>query len=297
MLGKSEIIRIVEREAGVQIRQVESLSGGSISTAKVLITCSGAKLFLKSNPGVGQDFFAAEAINLTQLKNSGSVDVPEVVLEGSTLLDREGTEPFIVLEYIEPGESSSAAEFALGVTLARLHSKPVERFGFIIDNFIGSMPQKNTRAGSWDNWGEFFFEERLKFQARIGQKKRWFGCNAEKLLERKRDEWIELLNGGCSHPALVHGDLWGGNVVWGKGRSVLIDPACYWGCGESDLAMTQLFGGFGSEFYRGYWAEQGDSKKRGFEIRARVLNLYHLMNHANIFGGSYIQQVNYFLEE
>ena len=153
MAGISEILRDVERGAGVSIIRIESLSGGSISDAKLLISSIGTKLFLKSKPGSAKDFFAVEAFNLKQLRDSETVDVPEVILESSTLSDREGKEPFIVIEYIEPGECSGADQFALGVSLARLHSRPMEQFGFVVDNFIGSMPQSNTRAVNCNSMG------------------------------------------------------------------------------------------------------------------------------------------------
>jgi fructosamine-3-kinase len=156
----------------------------------------------------------------------------------------------------------------LGKALAHLHRQTGPRFGWASDNYIGLAPQIN----SWrDSWAEFFLECRLRPQAKKA------GIELPP---------IRLLDGHQPRPALLHGDLWNGNVGFTKEGPVVFDPAVYYGDREADLAMTELFGGFPREFYEAYGAVD-----EGYARRKHLYNLYHLLNHLNLFGGAYLGQV------
>ncbi len=281
----------IERAAGMRIASACAASGGSINQSLAITAENGIKLFVKFNPAAAADFFAAEFFNLQALNNVQGIRAAKVIAESSSIAGRESEIPFLLLEYIEPGRKNAAAEADLGGQLAVLHAARFPVWGFDIDNIIGSLPQRNTRNMNWTSWGEFFFEERLNFQAELGQSCGWADRRFCGRLAQRREEWIARLNSRVQEPVLVHGDLWSGNVVWGRDGPVLIDPACYWGSGEVDLAMSELFGGFGESFRQAYWEQCSNSDRTGFDQRKDILNLYHLMTHANMFGGGYVRQV------
>ena len=281
----------IQRASGLRIVSANSADGGSINQSLVLLSENGVKIFLKFNPAAAADFFSIESFNLQALKSVQGVRAAKVIAESSMISGRESEIPFLLLEYIEPGRHDDAAETDLGSQLAVLHSTRYSSWGFSIDNIIGSLPQRNTRIPSGPSWGEFFYEERLYFQAELGLNSGWADQQFLNRLAQRREEWIAVLNTAGQGPALVHGDLWSGNVVWGRDGPVLIDPACYWGSGEVDLAMSELFGGFGESFRMSYWKQSSDSDRNGFDRRKAILNLYHLMTHANMFGGGYVRQV------
>jgi fructosamine-3-kinase len=159
----------------------------------------------------------------------------------------------------------------MGSMLARAHSRPGPRFGWHRDNYIGSSPQQN---GWCDDWAEFWRERRLRPQLeRAGLR-----ANLDRLLEGHKPQ-----------PSLLHGDLWSGNVGFTKDGPVVFDPAVYYGDREADLAMTELFGGFSREFYDAY--QEVLPLDAGYEKRKHLYNLYHLLNHLNLFGGGYLGQV------
>ncbi len=200
--------------------------------------------------------------------------VPEVI---------EASEEGLLFEYLEPGSEDS---LALAQGLAELHQSEESRFGFESNNFIGLTEQRN----SWSkNWPEFFIKRRLRFQAQLGEDKGWFRESEEfeAYLERVR----LILSEDEIQPSLLHGDLWSGNVYWSSKGPALIDPAVYFGDSEADLAFSEMFGGFSSQFYQKYFSLR--KKTSAYSIKKRIYNLYHLMNHANIFGGSYCQQVRH----
>lgn len=170
----------------------------------------------------------------------------------------------------------------LGAGLAQLHRAQAPQFGLAEDNFIGRNPQPN---GWWPRWGEFFLEQRLRFQLGLVQdpslRRRWLAQ-----LDRDGERLAAFLDTGCSGPSLLHGDLWHGNVLCDdEGRVWLIDPAVYYGDREADLAMTELFGGFDAAFYVGYdgvWP-----RSAAYARKRDIYNLYHCLNHYNLFGSSY----------
>jgi protein-ribulosamine 3-kinase len=194
------------------------------------------------------------------------VRVPKVFSHGV-----EGGQAYLLLEYLDLQGNGDFA--ALGRMLATLHRKTATRFGWQRDNYIGATPQAN---GWCDDWAEFWRERRLRPQfERAGLKLEF----AEKLLENHRPQ-----------PSLLHGDLWNGNVGFTPEGPVIFDPAVYYGDREADLAMTELFGGFPREFYQAY--RQAWPLPPGYEKRKHLYNLYHLLNHLNLFGGGYLGQVN-----
>jgi fructosamine-3-kinase len=202
----------------------------------------------------------------------------------------------LVLERLEPAgtDTTLAGEATFGVALARLHATTAPAFGWARDNFIGASPQRN----GWDaDWGRFFRERRLRAQfelLRAGGGAGTDGPTRAALLERGErllPRVATLLAGHApAAPALLHGDLWAGNWLVNRrdGRPYTFDPAAYFGDPEADLAMTELFGGFGAAFRAAYL--QAWPLSPGFATRRDLYNLYHLLNHANLFGGGYVAQ-------
>ncbi len=240
----------------------------------------GARWFLKVNRRESAAMFAAEALGLAALGKSSAIRVPAVVGEGQT----EDC-AYLLLEWIPLASSTGGASAALGAGLAALHRDMAERFGFDVDNFIGSTPQPN---GWRETWADFFGEQRLAYQLRLAARNGYGGLLQE-LGMQLRQRLDALLAGHEPAPSLLHGDLWGGN--WGcddHGKPVIFDPAVYFGDRESDLAMTRLFGGFGADFYAAY--EEVWPLPSGAGERVDLYNLYHVLNHANLFGGSYLDQ-------
>ncbi len=229
----------------------------------------GVQRFVKTGTAARADAFAAEADGLQALRQAG-LRVPEVVSHGV-----DGDEAFIVLEYLELQSKGDFA--ALGRMLAAAHRHTGPRFGWHRDNYIGSTPQQN---GWCDDWGEFWWQRRLRPQLDLARKN-GFDVDAKSS--------VRLLQGHRPQPSLLHGDLWRGNAGFSAGAPVVFDPAVYYGDRESDLAMTELFGGFPREFYGAY--NDILPLPREYEIRKHLYNLYHLLNHLNLFGGGYLGQV------
>ncbi len=269
-----------QQPATIQSRR--GAQGGCISQAEVLTLKDGRLFFVKSNASSHPDLFLREEEGLRELKKVAAIRIPEVIGTGGG----EGSQapPFIVLEAIESGSPSTNFQREFGQKFADLHRNSTqERFGFIADNYLGSTPQPNP----WmRDWVEFFREARLGFQLdlarRQGMSDATLNSLGDKLLNRL-DTWLE----NPAEPAcLLHGDLWGGNYMTdSNGQAVLIDPAAYYGRREADLAMTELFGGFGPQFYQGY--EEVWPLESGSRERLDIYKLYHLLNHLNLFGGSY----------
>ncbi|NIP57798.1 MAG: phosphotransferase [Gemmatimonadetes bacterium] len=270
-------------EAGrpVEIADLRSVGGGCINPSARLETGEGAAYFLKWNarhPGL----FVPEADGLRALASSEAVRVPRVVGVKDGGEDDPG---WLLLEYVPRGSSGPGYGRRLGRELAALHRNRSDAWGWPSDNFIGSLPQPNRRRATW---AEFWAEERLQPQLararasghRPGTEEAW-----AELFSR-----IEELVGpaGDEGASLLHGDLWSGNVYPDtRGAPVLVDPAVYRGHREVDLAMTELFGGFPSSFldaYRESWP-----LAPGYEEGRRALyQLYPLLVHVNLFGGSYV---------
>jgi protein-ribulosamine 3-kinase len=273
---KTELELWLEQEENTHIVGWQTLSGGDICRTQVITTDDGRRFCVKHQSAAPEDFFAAEAEGLAALRRNGNLRVPHVYAFDKT---------FIALEYIPPGSQTAGYWTDLGAQLARLHSDAFPRFGFTRDNYCGRTLQPNPR---YDNGYDFFVQERLLYQGKLALEYGHLAADEMAQLERLCARLPELIPE--QHPALLHGDLWAGNIHSDlKNRPVLIDPACYWGWPEADLAMTRLFGGFDTRFYHSY--QQVRPLEPGWEERVPIYNLYHLLNHLNLFGSSYHSQV------
>ncbi len=266
---------------GTTVRARHHAGGGSINDAAVLELADGSTLFLKQNSASHTGLFEEEARGLLALAEAEGPRVPRVLA-----LFSDGHTQTFLMEYIASGRKGSGFFSRFGRDLARLHrTNRNDRCGFERDNHIGSTPQRNR----WTrDWHAFFGEHRLLFQVELAQQR----GHADTTMVRRTETLARKLPDLLPHvedgrPSLLHGDLWGGNyMVDSEGQSVLIDPAVYYGHREADLAMTELFGGFSPEFYRAYREEW--PLEPGYEKRRDLYNLYHLLNHLNLFGRGYL---------
>ena len=259
------------------------VSGGCISEAWQVRTV-GETVFVKLSKGLLPGMLAAEAEGLNELAKSGAIRVPEVI---------RLTEDLLVLEFI-PTAINPPTDFwpKLGQQLANLHAYYRKIHGFHQDNFIGRSPQKNHCNG---NWNEFFWQRRLLPQWEMAVQ-RGIPKTTKLLWHKLEILWPAPLEGSSTQASLLHGDLWSGNVlVSNNGEPVVIDPAVYYGDAEADLSLTYIFGGFPTPFYNAY--HEIRSKSEGFARRQKVYQLYHLLNHFNLFGNSYTQSVESCLRE
>lgn len=257
----------------------QRVAGGSINACYRWPSAGGA-LFVKIAARASLAAFAAEAAGLAELSAARTLRVPQVRASGHT-----DTAAFLALEWIEAGAPDRECERRLGAGLAALHAVTAERFGWERDNTIGRTPQEN---GWMADWAGFFRERRLRPQLELAAQNGFAGTLADRG-ERLLESLPALLSGHTPRASLLHGDLWGGNwLASTAGDPVIFDPAVYFGDRETDVAMTRLFGGFGSSFYRAYQAAA--PLPAGAELRGELYNLYHVLNHANLFAGGYPRQ-------
>jgi len=261
--------------------QARSIGGGCINAAQLITLDDGQQFFVKANPSPLPRLFECEAEGLAALAAVGTLRVPRPISVGGG----GNCPPFILMEYISTGRPARQFSEIFGQGLAELHrSGQGAAFGFATDNYLGSSVQPNT----WnEDWVEFWRVLRLGHQLQLARQQGL--CDAamsragDRLLDRL-DRWIAE---PAEPPCLLHGDLWGGNYLTDDhGQPVLIDPAVYYGRREADLAMTRLFGGFDQRFYDAYdasWPLEPDSHQR-----LEIYELYHLLNHLNLFGSSYL---------
>jgi len=261
------------------------VSGGDISAAWRLATDDG-DLFIKTGPLSAADMFAAEAEGLSEIAKTGTIRVPQVIASGPA-----ETAVFLALEWLDLERANAAVEGRFGEQLAELHHVTERRFGWHRDNTIGLTSQHNTWS---DDWVEFFREHRLAFQLRLAAEN---GFTGE--LQQRGAQLLKRLpvyfEGAGSAASLLHGDLWGGNWGCSGGNPVIFDPAVYYGDRETDLAMTRLFGGFGTAFYDAY--ESSWPLQDGHQARQRLYQLYHVLNHLNLFGSGYLGRANSLIDE
>jgi protein-ribulosamine 3-kinase len=253
------------------------VGGGDINLA--FAVCDGERrYFVKTNRAERSSMFEAEAAALHALAGTNSVRVPRPVCCGTA-----AGQAYLVLEYLELRGGGRAAQ--LGEQLAALHRVPQTRFGWSHDNWVGSTPQPN---GWRDSWTAFWRDQRIGFQLQLAAQKGFGGV-------LQRDGEALCANLGTFFdayrpvPSLLHGDLWGGNHGFlADGEPVIFDPAIYIGDRECDLAMTELFGGFAPAFHAAY--REAWPLDAGYGVRKTLYNLYHILNHANLFGGGYAAQ-------
>jgi len=279
--------RIRDYDSSFTIEQRSPVSGGSISKAWRIEGC-GHCYFVKTNANAAGhgDMFAAEAVGLAELADADALRVPRPVAHGD--VEHVG---YLICEWVDCSPAGTDCAERLGHQLVTLHKHTAQQYGLNRDNTIGATLQKNTQA---NDWCSFWREQRLGFQLALAAKNGFTGRLQSKGAQLM--DHLEMLLAGHQPPAsLLHGDLWGGN--WAadeQGMPVVFDPAVYYGDREADLAMTELFGGFPAAFYEAYnevWPLDD-----GYKLRKTLYNLYHILNHANLFGGGYVAQAEMMID-
>ena len=251
---------------------------------------------MKANAKQNAAFFTAEAAGLTAIEKTGAIGTPEILCTGTDAGEDVGYS-FLLLKFIKGGKQQKNYWQTFAQNLAAMHKADSSvyfenngKFGFFQDNFIGARPQINTPC---DSWISFFRDNRLapQFKSADSYFDETDRTQITKLLDHLEEFLVEP-----EKPSLLHGDLWSGNVMCGSdGNAMLIDPACYVGHAEADLAMTELFGGFPQEFYEAY--REANPLQSGYENRRDLYNLYQLLNHLNLFGPSYLGPVKSIVAE
>ncbi|HAC63580.1 MAG TPA: hypothetical protein DCF68_08580 [Cyanothece sp. UBA12306] len=267
-----------------EIKKQRSVSGGCINQGYAL-TGEEVTYFVKINQASQVEMFAAEALGLKQMLATNTIRIPQPICWG--MADRAS---YIVLEWLEFGRGTNQSWTQMGKQLAKMHQvQGSSKFGWERNNTIGSTPQINTWT---ENWADFFAEYRIGYQLKLARRRGGNFPEYSQVVAMVRD----ALRDRQPQPSLVHGDLWSGNVaVTQDGEPVILDPATYHGDHEVDLAMTELFGGFPGSFYRGY--EEVFPLEPGYQKRKTLYNLYHILNHFNLFGGGYSSQANQMIQQ
>ena len=273
----------LEKILSEPVKSTTAVSGGCIADSRKLELNSGKLFFLKLARRGNSGMFDSEAQGLEELRKAAAVSVPEVVAKDTK---------FLLLEWIEEGEDSDDSSMEkLGFQFAELHRFHGDKFGYLQENYLGDSPQINipSSAGS-ENWATFYAENRLQFQAELAEKNGYATQEMRTLLDLLIMKIPDLLSGTEEKPSLLHGDLWCGNyLVDVSGNPWLIDPAVYYGHREADLAMTSLFGGFSETFFSAY--KSAFPLAPDYSVREPLYQLYHLLNHLNLFGTGYYEQV------
>ena len=260
------------------LHSASPVGGGYINATYQLTDSDGAFYFLKLNQARRHAMLAAEASGLDALAATRTLRVPHPVAHGIA-----AEHSFLVLEYLDLASQGDAR--LLGEQLAALHRHSASRFGFAQDNFIGTTPQPNPWT---DDWITFWGEQRLGYQLRLAAKN-GYGDQLQRPGAKLLEALPALFAGHDPQPSLLHGDLWSGNHGYlADGTPAIFDPAPYYGDRECDIAMTELFGGYPAAFYDAYRASF--PLDAGYSIRRELYNLYQILNHANMFGGSYVGQ-------
>lgn len=280
-LAVPQLLNKLGRGAPVSMKAV---GGGCIARASIATFADGLTVFVKTKQG-SPGMFEREAEGLAALAEADAIRVPAVLAVGEGVL---------VLEAIQSAPKCAGFAELFGEQFASLHRHQGSFFGFYSDNFIGATEQLNSRVGNGDCWPDFFFERRLLYQVKLAARN-GYGHELQQLLLSGQRQILELLAASDELPSILHGDLWGGNYLADEqGRPCLIDPAVYFGHREADLAMTRLFGGFEAGFYRAY--NEAWPLAPGHEERLHLYQLYHLLNHLNLFGMSYYGQCRQILQ-
>lgn len=277
----SELAAALERETG-PLQDAMRLSGGMVASA-ALVAAARGRFFVKWKLDAPNGFFRLEADGLDRLRATGAVRTPRVIAYRDP---DEGEFPFLLLEYVEPGRPADSTRFdeTLGESLAALHRTrpPFAGFGLEIDNFLGSQPQAN---GPLESWPAFFRERRLLPQIERARRLGLIPAHRARLLDLLLERLDSLYVGHAPEPALIHGDLWAGNLLSTTSGPVLIDPAVYYADREMEIAYMQLFSGFSSRVFTAY--EAAYPLPDGCEERRPLHQLYPLLIHLNHFGEQY----------
>lgn len=261
------------------------MAGGGCINRSMVLENGERGYFVKLNDSRRLDMFEAEAAGLEEIAATRTIRVPAPLCTGIA-----GGEAYLVMEYVPLGGHRHGSSEQAGRQLAEMHRVTRPQFGWHRDNTIGSTPQPN---GLDSDWARFWRQRRLGFQLDLAVRNGYGG--------RLRDRAQLLLEGlhrfidHAPVPSLLHGDLWGGNMGYGKsGQPVVYDPAVYFGDREADLAMTELFGGFSGDFYDAY--REAWPLDPGYDTRRDLYNLYHVINHLNLFGSGYLGQAQGMVE-
>lgn len=263
--------------AAFSVASRRPVGGGDINQAEMWLGRDGRRFFVKLNRAERLAMFEAEAEGLDEILGAGAIRAPRPVCSGV-----DGGRAFLVLEFLELDSHGDGAD--LGRRLAAMHRHTQARFGWHRDNTIGATPQINDRL---DDWVEFLRLRRLGYQLDLARR----NGAPSRLIDRGERLLADLdafFSGYAPAPSLLHGDLWGGNTGFAQGEPVLFDPAVHYGDREADIAMTELFGGFPAAFYAAY--REAWPLNAGYESRKTLYNLYHVLNHYNLFGGGYAGQ-------
>ncbi|MEM1222912.1 MAG: fructosamine kinase family protein [Verrucomicrobiota bacterium] len=267
-----------------QIERTKAVSGGCIHNSLIIIGENGGRFFVKTNTREAFAMFKAEAEALEVLARAKTIRVPKPIHAGQI-----SQQAYLILEALSFSVSNQTSWEEMGQQLAALHHHTAGYFGWSADNWIGATPQINNPE---NDWSTFFREHRLKPQLKIASRKGYRFAQADKLLASVE----ALLRDHRPKPSLLHGDLWSGNAGFcDDGTPVIFDPASYYGDRETDLAFTKVFGGFPAAFYDAYTA--AFPLEPGHETRSKLYNLYHILNHANLFGGGYINEAGSMIHE
>lgn len=282
----TEIDQAISQATGQEfaIADTKPVSGGCINQG-YQVSNQDISYFVKLNAAAQVEMFAAEALGLKQMHATQTITVPEPICWGTA-----GNSSYIVLQWLDLAGGNSQSWEEMGRQLAAMHRQGTSNaFGWERNNTIGSTPQINT----WrDNWAEFFAEQRIGYQLKLARRRGGSFPDTKKVVAAITAK----LSDRQPQASLVHGDLWSGNAAIAEdGSPVILDPATYYGDRETDLAMTELFGGFPTAFYQGYNAAW--QLDRGYRQRKSIYNLYHVLNHFNLFGGGYGRQARRIIDD
>ena len=271
----ADIAAVTGKQAS--LTQQGAVGGGCINQA-VRVQYGEDAYFVKLTTSSQLAMFEAEALGLQELIGSHTLRIPEPVCWGD-----DGESAYLVMEYLELGGQGDSAE--LGEGLAAMHRVTQQQFGWVQDNTIGATLQVNT---CHHDWVTFWREQRLQFQLELAARN-GHGGRLQSQGEQLLDAFPCLFDSYSPEASLLHGDLWSGNYAFTReGVPAIFDPAVYYGDREADLAMTELFGGFSGDFYAAY--DNAWPRDAGYRARKTLYNLYHILNHLNMFGGGYKSQ-------
>lgn len=274
MILEDRLKEAIEGQIEGKISKIEPLNNGC-SFPSFAVTCNKERFFLKYSEQP-TDAFLKEANGLTEITEAIHDFCPDVVTANNS---------FLLLDYITPERPTHLFWQGLASKLARLHRNRKPSYGFFEDNYIGPTPQKNKISEDNITWGDFFWNYRISPQLNMNSQKNQFTLSPKKI-EALKEAITHQLSDFNTYPTLTHGDLWSGNIHCGeKQKAFVIDPAFYYGDREADIAMAECFGGFSDQFFDIY--NEILPLDKGYDQRKHIYNLYHILNHYNLFGNTY----------